>query len=247
MKPFFCRTGSKRPLINVIKKYIPDHTLYVEPFVGGGAVLFGLDDDEIAKKKVINDLDDYLIKGFRLLKNASETGYNIPQTLQGQQILVNRKARNKNEELLQHLYTSCNTFGSTGKGKLYKNIDGENKLKNIPFYKDRLKNTTILSQDYKNVIKKYDGANTFFFIDPPYEKSGGIYEKSDMDFEELSRLLKNIKGYFMLTINDSKNIRNLFNAFNIKGISVRGGSSNQDFKGLATGTRKELIITNYKF
>ena len=136
MKPFFCRTGSKNPSIKIIKKCIPDHTLYVEPFLGSGAVSFGLEDDEIAKNKVMNELDDYLIKGFRLLKNASETGYNILDTSQGQQALERRKARNKNEELLQHLYLSCDTFGNKGKGKLYKNHSGETELKtNFHFIK----------------------------------------------------------------------------------------------------------------
>ena len=245
MKPFFCRTGSKRPLIEIIENYIPYHTLYVEPFLGSGAVFFGLEDDKIAEKKVINDLDNYLIKGFKLLKKAPDTGYNIPKTLKEQQSLVDRKAVNKNEELLQHLYTACNTFGSKGKGKLYRNINGETKLNNISFYKNRLKNTIILNQDYKKIIEKYDGANTFFFIDPPYEKSEGIYKKFSIDFEKLSKILKTLKGYFMLTINDSKNIRNLFKDFLIKSLKVKGGSENQKFTGIGTSTRNELIITNY--
>ena len=34
--------GGKRNEIQYFKKYIPDFDLYVEPFLGGGSVLFNL-------------------------------------------------------------------------------------------------------------------------------------------------------------------------------------------------------------
>lgn len=62
--------GGKRQLIDEIKSRIPRmYKTYYEPFFGGGAVLFALQ----PKKAVINDLNDSLIKTYKVIKdNADE-------------------------------------------------------------------------------------------------------------------------------------------------------------------------------
>ncbi len=62
--------GGKRQLIDEIKSRIPKtYKTYYEPFFGGGAVLFALQ----PKRAVINDLNDSLIKTYRVIKdNADE-------------------------------------------------------------------------------------------------------------------------------------------------------------------------------
>ena len=38
MRPPFCRVGSKKPISQKIINMIPTHEIYVEPFVGSGAI-----------------------------------------------------------------------------------------------------------------------------------------------------------------------------------------------------------------
>ena len=54
MKPFFCRIGSKKPVAEKLISLFPHHDTYVEPFIGGGSILFL---KEPSKVEVINDLD----------------------------------------------------------------------------------------------------------------------------------------------------------------------------------------------
>jgi len=105
-----------------------------------------------------------------------------------------------------------------------------------------MKNTTILKQDYKKVIHKYDSPNTFFFLDPPYENSDSLYKDDTIDYEEMADVLNKIKGKFLLTINDSPNIRKIFKDFVIKPILVKG----YGYEGIGKKDRKELFIMNYK-
>jgi hypothetical protein len=136
------------------------------------------------------------------------------------------------------------TFNSKGIGKIYKNPSTESKMDDISEYKKLLKSTTILNKDYLQVIKEYDSPTTFFFLDPPYEDSDKSYYKNiTIDYNEMSDALKKIKGKFLLTINDSKIIRDKFKDFIIKTIVVRN-PANTDF-GEETRNRKELFITNY--
>ena len=241
MKPFFCRVGTKKDLVETIQNLMPHHKTYVEPFVGGGSVFWYIDKPD---KVVINDLDENLIEGYNLLKKEGLKDLQMPATLEGKRALVNRKARNKGERLLQLLLISCNTFGNIGKGKIYKNTNARTKLEQIGEYANVLQNVKILSEDYKQVIKKYDSIGTFFFLDPPYEKSKSLYKNSNINYEEMNRLLSNIKGSFMLTINDCPKIRNVFSNFNIKSIVVKAKNKNNNVGGK---DRRELIIMNYFF
>jgi DNA adenine methylase len=241
MRPFFCRIGTKKDLIDKIEPLIPPHKTYVEPFVGGGSVFWFV---ERSSKSVINDLDSELMEGYKILKKGGLQNLYMPPTLEGKQALVNRKAKNNGERLIQLLLMSCNTFRSEFSKKLYKNSNNTKRIKLIPSYSEALKGVTILNTDYKNVIKKYDSPSTFFFLDPPYEESKGLYKDAIINYEEMKELLSSIKGKFMFTINDSPEIRRIFNQFNIKPIIVTAKAKGR--KGTISGVdRKELIIMNY--
>ncbi|HEO6894912.1 TPA: Dam family site-specific DNA-(adenine-N6)-methyltransferase, partial [Streptococcus agalactiae] len=61
--------GGKRQLLPEIKKYIPSKiSTYVEPFLGGGAVLFELQ----PKKAIVNDFNSELINVYQVIKDNPE-------------------------------------------------------------------------------------------------------------------------------------------------------------------------------
>ena len=64
-----------------------------------------------------------------------------------------------------------------------------------------------------------------------------------MDYEKLASVLRNIKGKFLMSINDSANIRKIFKGFKITNISVQGAGS--EASDIGSGVRKELLIRNY--
>lgn len=254
MKPFFCRVGGKTPIAEQIIDMIPEHDVYVEPFVGGGAILFAKEPSNI---EVINDLDKQLMTGYNLLKRITQNdvdniikiindfkGLSKNEVLELMNEFVNIKVSNNGLKLYQILLQLCNTFSSKGIGKIYQHKStGITKINKIQEYKERLKKVKIYSTDYKNIIDKYDSPTTFFFLDPPYENSKVLYKNHTIDYQEMTNLLSDIDGKFLLTMNDSANIRNIFREFNIKEINVKGRSNNTSSVG--SGTRKELIITNY--
>lgn len=242
MKAPFCRVGSKKSLVKKILPLIPPHKVYVEPFVGSGQIFFK---KEPIEKEVINDLDSTLMYHYRILKKTKSRDFKKDiDTIEENQAFFNKKATTEGQKLQKEIIRGCNTFGAKGTGKIFVDSNSYPKLKNIDKYQERLKKTTILSQDYKSVMKKYDSKETFFFLDPPYEDSKKLYKRGTINYEEMSSFLKGIKGKFLLTLNDSPNIRNIFNGFKIRSViaraygNVRGG-------GIGTKDRRELIITNY--
>jgi len=95
-----------------------------------------------------------------------------------------------------------------------------------------------------NIIKKYDSPDTLFYLDPPYSKSETDYAVGGVNPQDVYNSLQNIKGKFILTINDSNEIIDLFKDFNIRRITVKGGSENKT-SDIGDNVRKELIIKNY--
>ncbi len=242
----FGRVGGKARIRTALYRYFPkDFTTYVEPFIGAGSVMLGYK-FKPDQKVVINDKDKQLIAMWRILKKGPSGDINKYNTsdLGSLTRLRDKKGGSELDRLVSYMINSRNTFGNIGKGKIYKTTNPVTKLKKLDEYKEKLKNVTILNSSYESVISRYNRPGTFFYFDPPYEKSGDLYKHGgDFDFVKFAQKLKGIKGKFMLSINDSKNIRDLFKGFKQRRITV-GALSNSD-SGPGSSARKELIITNY--
>jgi DNA adenine methylase len=67
------------------------------------------------------------------------------------------------------------------------------------------------------VLKEYsDNKDFFFFIDPPYTLAGKrLYTFSDINHEKLFELTAKLKGHFMLTYDDTEEIRALADHFEL--------------------------------
>ena len=247
LRPLFCRVGSKVSVRNEILQVLSKvkHDVYVEPFVGGGTIFWS---NTPAKKNIINDLDKTLMNAYRLIKKVSSNPNDFPSwnSLDKAKRFFGKKNKNINEKLSHEILATCGGFGSqyaTKVSQLYKGANPARKTKNIVKYKERMKNTTIKTWDYKRIIKKYDSKNTLFFLDPPYEASKGLYKDYGMDYPMMAKLLKKIKGKFLLTINDSQNIREVFKTFFLVQINVRA----QGNVGIGKNNRGELFVTNFKY
>lgn len=238
----FARQGGKQLLKKVIIPLLPSKDeidIYVEPFVGGGVIFYNTPD---YKKKVINDLDKNVYTIHKALKNDAE---NINKNIERRFTRSNfEKVRNKNDatSILQRckmsFFANCSTYRPIDTGKTIKT--------DFTKYTPLLKNTTILNKNFKTVIEKYDSPKTFFYLDPPYEKSEeqDLYKniKEFVSPEDVYNSLKNIKGKFLLSYNDSANIRNLFADYKIKKIKTRYSSK---IKGGTPKDINELLISNF--
>ncbi len=111
-------------------------------------------------------------------------------------------------------------------------------------------NGIIYFSNYKIITNKYTIKKYFFiyplsflFCDPPYLETSG-YDNKFGEEEHIILLdkLKNLKGKFLLTINDHEKVRDWYEGFNIKEVEVNYSVSK---KAEGRGKYKELIITNY--
>lgn len=246
IKPFINRPGTKIRIIKKILDCIPSraYNFFIDLFVGGGSVFLNRQSNK-NETIIINDIEEDIINVFQLLKKKTLLKP-LPPSLLEKQVFYSTTPSNDEEQLQKYILKYNNTYSSMGKGRIFQNTNHINKIKNIELYHNLLENVKIYNEDYKTIIKKYDSIDSFFFIDPPYENSykHKIYKMSnEFNYEELNEILLNIKGKFLLTINDSPTIRNIFKNFFFIENLVKSASVNTD---IGKYDRAELIITNYK-
>lgn len=240
MKAPIGRQGGKSKLkLRLIEMFPKDYDTFVEPFVGAGNIFYSTPKVE---NEIINDKDkDMYIIHKGLQQNADYIDKNIPRTFSRSRF---EKSKGKSD-VINVIYKYKSSFFTMG-NSYNPSHDGGKIYTDYTVYGPRLKGVKILNQDYSTVIKKYDSPKTFFYLDPPYESSTGKEGVSDYkDFvspDDVYKSLQGLKGKFMLSYNDSANIRKIFGKYNIRkiktkytGIGREGGVRN----------KTELIITNY--
>ncbi len=223
-KPFIKWVGGKTQLLGIIEKALPENfaqqknLTYIEPFVGGGAVLFWiLQQYPNIKKAVINDINPDLTSAYKTIKETPSELIKFLQVIQDEYLPLDEEKRkeyflDKRERFNSKALDSVeNTalfifLNRTCFNGLYRvNRKG---LFNVPFGRyvnpkicdeqtifadsEILQKVKILTGDFEDTLK-YATSNSFFYFDPPYkplsETSGfNSYAKEDFNDSEQIRL-----------------------------------------------------------
>lgn len=242
---------------------MPIHKCYVEVFAGGLWVLLN---KPVTKPEVINDINNDLINFWEILQNDYEAFKNKCKYLISSRHLFEKFKNQKIQDLssldksVRFFYLNRTCFG----GDMNKPRFGTSNIRRSnlgcvtddvesflsPIY-NRIKDVTIENLDYKTLIPKYDiKQNNFekqdvlFYIDPPYiDEYGYGFQFDKNEHYILANLIKNIKGKFILSINNHPLAIELYKDFYFidKELKCSLSKNSESIK-----TRKELIITNFE-
>ena len=223
-RPFIKWVGGKTQLLNEVSKSLPrdfassQHVTYVEPFVGGGAVMFWiLQEYPNIERAVINDINQELICTYRVIQvNVEELIAELAH-IQDEYIplgsedrkayFMEKRARFNTKKttpvetaaLFIFLNRTCfnGLYRVNSKGKFnvphgkYANpriCDADN----LPACSAVLQKVEILCGDFSET-GRYAGPNTLFYFDPPYKpitetSSFTSYAKEGFNDDEQVRL-----------------------------------------------------------
>ena len=199
-KPFIKWVGGKGQLIEQLEAMLPadfdnwDNATYIEPFVGGGAMLYYmLQQHPNIKRAVINDINSDLITCYKTVRDNVEQLISALHEIQEQYytlqdmeakremfIAVRERYNEKNLDPIENT-TKFFFLNRTCFNGLYRvNKKG---LFNVPFGKymqpqicdaetlradsDLLKRVIILEGDFENTLN-YAQEKSLFYFDPPY-------------------------------------------------------------------------------
>jgi DNA adenine methylase len=172
--------GGKQQLSAAILKLIPEHKIYVEPFIGGAAVYFA---KEPSASEVINDTNGELINFYEVLKrDFSALQQEIEISLHSRKLHHQAEVVYANPDMFGRVKRAWavwmlanssygamlgGSFSFDRSGKISLHLNNKRKSFDAD-YAIRLQNTTIECCDALRIIRTYNTANTFFYCDPPY-------------------------------------------------------------------------------
>lgn len=234
----FGRMGGKRKLASrLIAMFPKDYKTYVEPFVGAGNIFFRVPKRE-GVKYVINDKDPSIYKIMKALRDRGDKiNKQIDRGVPSREkfhAIKHKKNRTAEEEIMltKHSYFSSR--------KSY-NPQGASIKTDYSKHHEELKGVTVLNEDFAKVIRSYNTPTTFFYLDPPYESKEMKDYADYVTPDQVLSAVKSIKGKFMLSYNDSPNIRRVFSQYNVKGITTTYAPTTFSPARVA----HEVVITNY--
>lgn len=223
-KPFVKWVGGKTQLLEEVKKSLPKNLkdraglTYVEPFIGGGAVMFWiLQEYPNIERAIINDINAELICTYRVVKHNVISLIEELERLQSEYIPLESNARKEYYNIKRKAFNSRNIsdietaalfifLNRTCFNGLYR-VNSKGKF-NVPHGKyanpricDRdnllaasrvLQKVEIICGDFAQT-EQYAGPDTIFYFDPPYKpitdtSSFTSYAKDGFNDEEQIRL-----------------------------------------------------------
>lgn len=219
MKPLISYYGGKQRIASKILPHFPKHTVYVEPFAGGAALLFARPKPIVSNsdhyEEVLNDKNDLLINLYRVaIEKREELELKIQATLYSQS--DHRKVTQITKNPADYddvtkawaFYVNINqsfskTLGAGWSTSVCKNCAStwHNKKLQLSEILDRIKDVHIACEDAIRCIQRWDSPQTLFYCDPPYPNTEqGHYSGYTIDdFELLCDTLDTIQGSYVLS------------------------------------------------
>lgn len=247
--------GGKRNLARRIIGLIETipHATYAEAFVGMGGIFLRRRQAPMAE--VINDYSGDVANLFRILqRHYPQFMDTLRFQLSGRREFERLKSTDPTtltdlERAGRFLYLQRLAFGGKVAGRNFgvslRESAGFNLVTLGPLLDDihhRLTGVTIENLPWRAFIERYDREETLFYLDPPYWGNEGDYGAGMFgreEFAEMASMLGDLRGRFILSINDRPEIRELFADFDLQPVDLTYTISG----GANVRPAKELIIT----
>lgn len=246
--------GGKRNLAKRLCALIDadDHTTYDEPFVGMGGIF--LRRTSRPRAEFINDAGRDVYNLFRILQEHYVAFLDLMRFQITTQANFNRLVGVDPETLTdmqraaRFLYLQRLAFGGKISGRNFGlSTDRPARFNLTTLESDlealhtRLSGVTITCLDFAEFIRRVDHKGALFYLDPPYWGCENDYGKqlfSRDRFEDLATLLGALKGRFILSLNDTPEVREIFARFQIEEVTT---TYTITAKG-SQPVRKEVVI-----
>lgn len=251
--PIMPYAGSHVKVAEAMIMRFPPHRIYVEPFLGSGAVflrhpLSGAD------HAVISDSSKFVHRVWKAVQDGSyETDFDMCLTMTRPKFeALVKKYKAGTISAPERILLSKFTYFSY-MTDLRRPLEGERRCL-LAEYKNtwkrihrklNLPGVHLLKSDYRKVVREADSPETFFYMDPPWlgnyysARVNVAYDNEDaFDWEEFLDVLSGISGKFLLY---HKHNRDLLRAAKERGFNIEHALRQSKNLG------DYLVLGNYKW
>ena len=248
-KPVLRWPGGKTRHLKYILPLIPEHHCYCEAFAGGLAVFLA---KERSKLEVVNDQKDILVALYRNAKyHIEELVCEVQWTLNARSNMEDFRTEQGLTEIqrvARWLVRNRLSYGGMGRHFGFEGARSsrEATMRSLRELSERFDRTIIENLPYEKCISHYDKPDTFFFLDPPYlDALPGIYDGwNEAQMREFAGVVRQIRGPWLITVNDCPVTRDIFAGFQLRGTAVDNKLASARLKRKVI--MRELLITPAK-
>lgn len=257
--------GGKSRAVQRMKFLLPrDFDEYREPFVGGGSFFIYLKQKMPHLKIWINDLNPELFCFWKYAqidaeKLAREISKIKKERTNGQELFdeltkIDLLTLSEFERAVRFFVLNRITFSGVVESGGYSNLAftarfTESSIERLAKLSGLLDGVKITQLDYRELLA-YGDKNVFTFLDPPYFKAtkSRLYGKNGIlhttfNHDEFANEMKNCKHSWLITYDDSPEIRDNFSFAKIYEWELQYGMNN--YKQGRAEKGNELFISNY--
>jgi len=244
--------GGKNRIAAQIIELFPKHKTFVEAFAGGAQVLFHKEPSSV---EVLNDVDSDVVTFFRVCQSHYEELVRYLKftlvsrewfdLLQGQ----DPKALTDIQRAARFFYLQKNAYAGLVRNRKFgyaieepSRFNPERVPELIENTHKRLARVQVECLPYEDILKRYDRPTTLFYLDPPYfGRKLYKFNFTEADFVELAKRLGELRGKFVLSLNDVPEVRRIFHRFHFREIELAYTAQQTAGKRF-----RELLIANYR-
>lgn len=256
--------GGKSRAIKQILPLIPPFKEFREPFVGGGSVfialkqrvhsdlIFKINDlntDLYCFWKIVRDSNAELVRAVQEFKEKYHNGKELEAFLKSNAEIAEFERAVRFFILNRITFSGLADSGGFSQ-QAFKARFTDSSIDRLSKIAPLLKNIFITNDDYEKLVLE-PGANVFIFLDPPYLQATQkrLYGKAgdlhlSFDHERFANVMRKCNHNWLITYDDSKKIRKLFDFANIVEWELQYGMNN--YMQLTAKKGKELFISNYE-
>lgn len=217
-RPILRWHGGKFRLAPWIISHFPEHRVYIEPFGGAGSVLLL---KSRAYCEVYNDIDEQLFNLFQVLRGRTdeliecltftpfsrrefETAHlRHPDPLENARRLIIRSFMGFGADSASNPDRSTGFRGDSNRSGTTPAMDWVNYVDHVRWFAERFRGVVIECRDAFEIMRKFDGPEALFYVDPPYHfdtrKRVGAYKHEFSDHGVLLETLRSLKGAVVLS------------------------------------------------
>lgn len=266
--------GGKSKQVKKITQLFPkDSSLLIEPFLGGGSVSLFAINNGIFNNATVNDHNEDLINFWSCLKenpkyfleeldilltHKNVFGFEVFAETLWPIILKNKENSDRQKKAFSFLIVNKCSFNGLGthlSRKSYEENFNANLVERIKAASAILqKGIKIECEDFETIIKNNNFKNVFLYLDPPYSSESAnqsLYKThhnggkgAAFDHLRLFEVLKEFKGKWLLSYDDSDFIRELYSEFDFVTEEWSYTMTNNS-KDKKAKKGKEIFIKNY--
>jgi DNA adenine methylase len=213
--------GGKHYLARQIIALMPPHLHYIEPYFGGGAVLFAKQHEGVSE--VVNDLNGDLMNFWRVLqekkaftefkRRMEAVPFSECQWQEAKEQLAEEQGASRKVSIdraiaffilcRQSMAGRCQDFAPISKTRTRRGMNEQASawmqcVDGLPAVHARLRRVVILNRPALEVLRAHDTPTTLSYLDPPYlpetRTSKGVFGPFDMTAEQHEELLATVKA-----------------------------------------------------